>query len=192
MTRGTPAGREATTTQRLFLAVDLDAPTRDAFAARLALLDLPGRLVAASHWHVTLAFLGATAPDARDRLCARLDALDAGARFTVAFGPLGAFPRPSRASVLWIGVTTGAAALTALHGRVTDAVRAAGLPLDARPFTPHVTVSRLRPPADVRRLVDAAPADDVTMRVDAVTLFRSVPSGGGTRYEIVQQVPLAR
>ena len=69
---------------------------------------LPGRPVDPDNWHITLRFLGRTEPVQRDLVLADIDEHVAQAPFTLGFGGLGAFPRPGRATVLWLGIEQGA------------------------------------------------------------------------------------
>ena len=176
---------------RLFFGVALTDGARHAVQGHLAHERIPGRSTAPEGWHLTLRFLGETAPDALERLRERRAAADLGARFDVVFGRLGAFPAPESAEVLWLGVNEGAPALAALAARVESCAREAGFPAETRPYMPHVTLSRLRPPADVRRLVERVPALREGMAVDAIVLFRRRLGGEPGRYEELQRFPLS-
>ena len=61
---------------------------------------------------------------------------------------------------------------------VEEATQEAGLPSEERPFRPHLTLARVRPPADVRSLVEQG---DVGILRWTVTSFR-VMSAVGSRY----------
>jgi 2'-5' RNA ligase len=184
------------TGERLFLAVALDDATRHALAARLAAMagdGLPGKVVAAGNWHLTLRFLGPTTDVSRDLLLAALDdGLDQ-PRFTVRLTGLGAFPRPKAATVLWIGVDDPAGGLNQIAEACEEAARAVGFDPEERPFHPHVTLARIRPPRDVVALVDRSKPAGVRLAVDAVTLYRSrLGSRTGSSYEVVDQIELTR
>ena len=71
----------------------------------MAGLSIPGKVVPPQNWHITLRFIGTIDEVALDRLVAGLDELDLGPRFEVVFGALGAFPRSTRATVLWRAIT---------------------------------------------------------------------------------------
>lgn len=174
---------------RLFLGVPVTDDVRGTLRAHLrdAAGELPGRPVPPGNWHLTLRFLGDTSHDALARLREELEAEELGSRAAVTFGGLGAFPRAARASVLWLGVEEGAEALRALAERVEAAARRAGFPAETRPFTPHLTLSRIQPPRDVRRLLERVPPFPERMPVDAVVLFRSRLGGGPARYEEVER-----
>lgn len=176
---------------RLFLGVPVTEDVRGALEEHLREEELPGRPVPPGSWHLTLRFLGETPPEALARLREALEAEELGSRAAVTFGRLGAFPRPDRASVLWLGVEEGADALRALAERAEEAARSAGFPAETRPFTPHLTLARIRPPRDVRGLVERVPPFPERLPVDAVVLFRSRLGGGPARYEEVERFPLS-
>ncbi|MDX1690710.1 MAG: RNA 2',3'-cyclic phosphodiesterase [Acidimicrobiia bacterium] len=176
---------------RLFLAVAPDEETRHRLAHLLGdPAALPGRPVHPDNWHLTLRFLGDVGPVGRDRLLGTLGDADLGTPFGLSWSGLGAFPNPRRARVLWLGVRRGAPELEDLAGRVREAVEDAGFDPEERPFSPHLTLSRLRPPEDVRPLVDRFEAPDAAMRVSEVVLFRSNLGGGPARYERVETFAL--
>jgi 2'-5' RNA ligase len=174
---------------RLFIAVPLPDEVRHALAA---LLDgpLPGRAVHPSNWHLTLRFLGDTDEVTYDRLLHALGVVDFGEPFRAAFGALGAFPRPAKATVLWVGFSDGLAGFTRLSGVVAEAVEAAGIPSEDRPFRAHLTLSRIRPHQDVRPVIDRPPFDDVSWTVGEVDVFRSHLGSGGPRYERLERIML--
>jgi 2'-5' RNA ligase len=101
--------------ERLFLAVDLPDGARraleDHLHGALGGRQLPGRAVAPRSWHLTLRFLGDTSPERRAAVVRALRDADPGPAFVLGFGGAGAFPRPARASVLWLGVQEGEAPL---------------------------------------------------------------------------------
>jgi 2'-5' RNA ligase len=179
---------------RMFLAVELDDTTRHALAAHLeASLDgelLPGRTVRPQNWHLTLRFLGPTSAMQRDRVLAHLDQHLAVDPFRIRFTGLDGFPRESKASVLWIGIAGDIEALDAVAGICEDAAQEAGFEPEGRPFHPHLTVSRIRPPIDIRPLTDRVEPFRVVYDVVAVTLYRSVLGQAPVQYEIVDRVDL--
>lgn len=181
---------------RLFLAVPLAEAMRTALRAHLARATgdrpLPGRRTEPDSWHLTLRFLGATDAVAGARLLDTLRHTALGPAFAIGFGGLGAFPRASRAQVLWIGVDAGVEPLRGLADAVERAVVAAGFPPESRRFSAHLTLSRLRPAHDVRPILAAAPTPPaVRQTVDAVVLYRSHLERDGPRYDALARFPLA-
>ncbi len=186
---------ELSTARRLFLAVRVPDDIRHALAAHLEAATggkpLPGRPVRPENWHLTLRFLGRVDEVGSEVLAARLDEADLGGPFRIGFGRLGAFPRPARATVLWLGVETGTEALADLVAAVEAACVDAGFAAEERPFHPHVTLSRIRPHQDVRPVIDGAAPFPARVDVEDVALYQSHLGRGGARYEEVEQFPLA-
>lgn len=179
---------------RLFLAVPLTEEARQAIARHLRAAlahPLPGRPVRPENWHLTLRFLGEVDEVAADRIIREVDAAARGPAFPVRWGSLGAFPRPRRATVLWLGCERGAEEAERLAAVVEEAVEAAGFPPEDRPFRSHMTLSRLRPEQDVTAVLDAVPPIGLAMPVDRVVLYRSHLGPGGPRYEEIESFPLA-
>ena len=175
---------------RLFLAVTLTDEARAAIRAALP-SGVPGRAVPPDSWHLTLRFLGETTPERAAPLADELRSADLGSRFEIELGGLGAFPRASRAAVLWVGIGAGRERLEALAATVEQAARRAGFPAEERPFSAHLTVGRIRPPENVTALLPRWTAPPISMPVDEVVLYRSHLGGGPARYEALERFPLA-
>lgn len=178
--------------RRLFVAVDPGDETRHRLAELInaTLTALPGAVVPPANWHLTLRFVGSATEAEEDRLRYELSEAVMPPPFRIRLGGLGAFPRPARASVLWMGVQEGASQLGDLAAGVETAVQAAGFEQEDRPFRAHLTLSRMRPTVDVTALVDGGFDAQVTLEVESVVLFASVLGRGGARYEAVDRFPL--
>lgn len=179
-------------TERLFLGVALSDDVRHGLAAFLDAKagTLPGKPVPPQNWHLTLRFLGATEEMERDRVLGFLDQHMLTLPFVLGFGELGAFARPSRATVLWLGVNRGTEELTELAAICDEAAQSAGFEAEERPFHPHLTLSRIRPSQDVGRLIETVPPFPLAQTVEHITLFRSALGRGGARYEVVEEIEL--
>lgn len=182
------------TVRRIFVAVDLADEVRYGLAAHLvhAVGDngVPGSTPPPANWHITLRFLGKVDQLGYETLTARLDTAELGPSFELSFAGLGAFPRPGRATVLWLGVGDGSDDLIDVAGAVEEAVVDAGFMPEERPFHPHLTLSRIRPPQDVRGLVENVPAFPLRQTVRRVTIFESVLGRGPATYVPLDTVPL--
>lgn len=171
---------------RIFVAVGFPAEVRVHLADRLAQLPIP--IVPAANLHLTLRFLGAIDSVGLDRLLAALDESRWPGTFPLRLGGLGAFPTPAKATVLWIDAVGDR--LDALAETVEDACEEAGLGREERPFRPHVTVARLRPPVDVRALIAGSAPFELSTPVDEVVVLRSHLDGSAPRYEPVERFAL--
>jgi 2'-5' RNA ligase len=179
----------------MFVGVEPTDDVRHGLAAFVDdLLDgsaIPGRTVPPRSWHVTVRFLGATTADQRDRLVGFLGAaLGEHEPFRIGFGGLGAFPRPERASVLWLGIDAGTDALSAVAALCEEGAQAVGFTAEDRPFHPHLTLARIRPPRSVADLIEAFGVFPSAQDVDHVALYRSRTTSSGAEYEIVTRIPI--
>ena len=180
---------------RLFIALTPPPDAQRALVAAAApLLDACGaaaRAVPPEAAHLTLRFLGDTAPDRVPALEQGLaGAAAVGAPLTLAVGGAGAFPTLARPSVLWIGFAPNAA-LDDLYRRVDDACATAGFGRETRAFRAHLTVARLRRGARVDRAVVTAALATVRAPepfvVPTLDLVASTLARGGAEHR-----PLAR
>jgi 2'-5' RNA ligase len=176
---------------RLFVAVDLDDSVQAAVAGLIARMRSraaqAGRTrigwVAPNRLHLTLHFLADV--DAADggRIAVAVNGPIELPAFDVAFGGVGTFPPGSRARVIWLGVREGGESLVRLHEITGARLRALGLDLETRPFTPHLTLARLREgvSAPTLRSIVASDADSGVgvSRVEAVRLYESRLGAGG-------------
>jgi 2'-5' RNA ligase len=80
-----------------------------------------------------------------------------------------------RASVVWLGVSTGADELIALASAITAATAPLGFTDDGRPYRPHLTLARVNAARDVRALVEHLGTSSAgpPFTVDGVVLFDS-------------------
>ncbi len=165
---------------------------------RLALADglggvaIPGRLVPPENWHLTLRFLGGIDQVVSERLLAALDQAELGTRFKLALRGLGAFPRPEKATVVWLGVTEGRDRLEDLSDIAESAAVSAGVGPEDRPFRPHLTLSRVRPEEDVTGLLETGADLGVSWRCQSIVVYRSHLGRGGARYEPLETFSLSR
>jgi 2'-5' RNA ligase len=98
--------------------------------------------------------------------------------------------------VFWLGVTSGAESMARVYGEVRDRLAGIGFEAETRPYSPHVTIARVKDlgrgaARPVRDALAAVPADCGSCRVATVTLFRSHLSPKGSRYEPLLRVPLS-
>jgi 2'-5' RNA ligase len=95
--------------------------------------------------HLTLHFLGGVEEDLVGGLKLRLAATLVGVKgFEVTVKGVGAFPSLSRARVLWAGIEDQGGRLLSLEQRLGRTLSDAGLQLEDRPFSPHLSLARTR------------------------------------------------
>ena len=143
---------------RIFIAIELPVDVVRGLDGTISLLrervETPDiKWVTAGNIHVTLKFLG-DVPRARiDEIGRSLEPICAATppmRLSVA--GLGAFPSARAPRVVWAGLEGDTEPLSSLAHNVDAALVALGYPAESRPFTPHLTLARVRQEAsgDVR------------------------------------------
>jgi 2'-5' RNA ligase len=140
------------------------------------------------NFHITYAFLGET--DAKGAAAAA-KGIDAGLEglkpFSVCSGGFGVFPSARHPSVLWVGISEGAAELKELARRLAEGLAANGLVFESR-FEPHVTIGRVkrRLPEDFsRRTADFTAARKARSALASVELMESRLTPDGPVYSSV-------
>ncbi|HEX7772427.1 MAG TPA: RNA 2',3'-cyclic phosphodiesterase [Pyrinomonadaceae bacterium] len=186
---------------RLFCAVELPAEARKQLEEHILKLQKAVPDVAAS-WsrveniHLTLKFFGNVELDRIPAISEAASRAVAGfPSFTIGVGNTGVFPRPSRAQVLWIGVSDPSGKLSALQERLENECAAEGFPKEDRAYRPHLTIARIRRPEGARRLVDAHlqlhfPTTNINL--NELILFRSELSPKGSKYTAVSKHPIRK
>ena len=174
---------------RLFVAVELDEAIRRRLAEaqeRLRAAPCAVKWVKPELMHLTLRFLG----EADDTLVGVLvqvigSAAQGVAPFEVTVAGLGAFPERGAPRVLWAGIRDNGS-LALLNRRLEEAVRRLGFAPEDRPFSPHLTIGRvkeprgagaLRPPLDAQ-----AAAEFGSCTIAELLLIQSVLSPAGPAY----------
>ncbi|MFC6712762.1 RNA 2',3'-cyclic phosphodiesterase [Branchiibius cervicis] len=146
-----------------------------------------------AQWHVTLAFMGEVPDHTVDELQERLSgaaARRAPMRLRLHGG--GTFPDATRAKVLWLGLTGDTDELAKLAVNVRSAANAAGAPVDGKPFTAHLTLSRLHHPIEATRWLRILDSyDGPSWQADRVDLIAShLHEGRRPRYEVINSFDL--
>lgn len=162
---------------------------------QIAALDGAVKPVEPENLHLTLRFLGDTPlteiPAIADaaRRAAATQSL-----FTDELHGIGVFPRADRPRVVWLGLDNPlawSALFTALDGQLA----AIGFPSEKRPFTPHLTIARIkgRPPAELDDILarnrDAAFGE---FEITQLEVLQSELTPRGPIYTTLAEAPLSK
>ena len=142
-------------------------------------------------YHLTLQFLGPVRKLAPvvDGLASVLGDRTA---FSFQLGGAGAFPKPGRARVVWMGAAAGGSDLVGLAGAVAGGLGPVGYEPDRKEFHPHLTLARLKVPdnvAEVLRAIGPEPVGEA-FTVGEVVLYQSELSSKGPTYTVLERLPL--
>ena len=147
---------------RTFVAIELPPAVQQGLLQvqqRLKQGRPPVRWVAPDKIHITLNFLGEIPAEKVPGVGeAAARAAAAAVPFEVDALGIGVFPNPRRPRVVWVGLEGELNALRALQAGLTHELAALGFPPEDRPFSPHLTLGRVRQhagPAEVQALGEA-------------------------------------
>jgi len=181
---------------RTFVCLELPEPIRaqaEQLQGRLAGVGDKIRWVNPSNLHLTLRFLGEISRSQVETVClavrcaaARVDA------FSIHLSGTGCFPSPRRPRAFWIGVAE-VSELVRLHEAVERELCSAGFPKEARPFSPHLTLGRIRVDRSSARLGEAmagAEFDAEPFPVTEMTVMKSELKTSGAVYTPIARLKL--
>jgi len=183
---------------RTFIAIELDEAIRTRLAQTAEALRGAGckvRWVTPERMHLTLKFLGEIEPAALDAVAGAMATAAAGAgAFEIQVAGLGAFPPRGAPRVVWAGVRDPEGQLAALHGRLNEALAAAGFERERRAFRAHLTLGRVKERRGAerlrRRLDEQAGGEFGIQEVRELVCFRSELSAHGPAYTPLRRQPL--
>jgi 2'-5' RNA ligase len=188
---------------RSFIAIELPE------AVKLNLSQLEAKLksgrqtsvkwVAPESIHLTLKFLGNVVPESiKDIAQAMAEAAQGIPPFRLEVKDLGVFPNLKRVQVAWVGVHGEIDKLSQLQQRLDANLSRLGFAPEGRPFTPHLTIARLRDnasPAErqaLGQLIASTRFEAGAFSVDAISLMKSQLTREGPIYSRISQVALSK
>lgn len=184
---------------RTFIAVPLPEEIRQLLAAVIDTLRVAApeiKWVKPETIHLTLKFLGGLTPAELQAVCQALDRVFGQPHhpFSLTAGGVGAFPDFKRPRVLWVGVQGDSLdRLRALQAEIEDALHRRGFDKEERPFSPHLTLGRIKFLKHFTELREALRTLDNPHRsfnVTRVDVMRSDLKPGGAVYSVLKQYQL--
>lgn len=179
---------------RAFIAIEISDEIKEALGRVEAHLKYAGadvKWVRPENIHLTLKFLGEISEEKTAEVKAVLD-LIAGSTvpFEVTIKDVGAFPNIEGPRVIWVDLEKGVAQVIALAGAIDEALAKIGFTKDNRPFSPHLTIGRVRSSHNKSKLADKVSsttsnsdlADVSAHQIKSVILFRSTLTPQGPIY----------
>lgn len=188
-------------TIRTFIAIELTGPILERLGDLQSRMqrDLPPKLL---RWgrpegiHLTLTFLGDIPLEQVDSIAEALGEACAGhAPFAVSIAGMGCFPNTRRPRVVWVGVEEPSGALARLQCEIGEALKPLGFRPEARGFSPHLTLGRVKGGGRqaleaLGAYVERARVRLGEMQVEAVHLMGSDLRPSGAVYTELAVVPL--
>ena len=135
--------------------------------------------------HLTLKFLGPVAPSRIAKVQRGVErAASSCSPFEVRVASTGCFPSPRSPRVLWVGLSLSTQ-LKQLHQAIEDELALAGFARESKPFSPHLTIGRVRAPrgaAEVAQRLVASGFDAETFSANEIIVMRSDLNPSGSVY----------
>jgi 2'-5' RNA ligase len=134
---------------RSFIAIELPGELKQALARiqdkLKAASRTPVKWVDPGNVHLTLKFLGDIDTGITGSITLALEEAAQGMHpFGIEVSGLGVFPDTKRVQVIWIGLSGELEKLGSLQKRIEERLVPLGFPKEKRPFTPHLTIARVR------------------------------------------------
>ena len=189
---------------RSFIAIELpDGLKRELsqLEAQLKSGDLHGvKWVNPNSIHLTLKFLGGVGVDRLGDIIRAMEAsVERISPFRLRVRELGVFPNLKRVRVVWVGIGGEIDKAGQLQQRIEANLAALGFAPEARPFTPHLTLARVRDqasPVERQRLAQLIAGTRFesahNIEVKAVSLMRSQLTREGAIYSLINLVGLRK
>ncbi len=147
--------------------------------------------------HITTKFIGDWPDDRLDEMRQVLGELEPPGPLRITVSRFGFWPNPHHPRILFAAVQTDDK-LYSLARRIEDALVALGVPAEKNPYTPHVTLARIRT-EDIMMLRERIAQmgnmnhlDFGTFEPEEFHLYASQPSAVGSVYTRLASWPLAR
>jgi len=182
---------------RAFVALRMSAEVEDAITRLIDSLRHPEsgiRWVARANLHLTLRFLGSAVSRsvvvALDPILRKIASCTA--PFALAARGTGVFPNVERPRVVWVGLPSEELVQLALQ--IEAAAVASGLPSEGRPYSPHLTIGRVRDLRGWHRirqsLRQASDQDFGSTQITEMVLYRSILGREASQYQELARYPL--
>jgi len=150
--------------------------------------------------HLTLKFLGSVAVDRIDEITGAIEEATQGTSpFHLEVKELGVFPNLRRVQVAWVGISGEVDKLGQLQRRIESNLARLGFAPESRPFTPHLTLARLRDRAlpDERQRFGQLIASTrfeaaFTIDVNTISLMKSQLTREGAIYSRISSIGLKK
>lgn len=183
---------------RTFVAIRISQELKAACQTLISQVkNLPGQVkwVKPESLHITLKFLGNVERSRIEQIKAALaEPLKKETVFQLQSTTIGGFPSLERPRVIWLGIDgKGLEQLLRLQKQVENALRPLGFEPENRPFTPHLTLGRVKAPYNLKQIVVTLQQhafSPIEFPVNEVLLMRSELHRDGARYFPLAQFPL--
>lgn len=178
---------------RVFIAIPIPTPLKDEIAKlqKYLMQDSKDRITWTSPEasHLTLKFIGEINNEWIPEIKQQLDIVCNGLKsFELSTASVGCFPTFRNPRVFYLGITPNET-LFVLQNSVENFLIEMGLPLEERPFQPHLTIARIKeldPQSTLMNKFSKVEVPFLKWKVDKVHVMQSDLSPAGVKYSILE------
>jgi len=179
---------------RTFIAIELPEQVKAKLSELQTLLKKSGadvKWIDPHNIHLTLKFLGEIDEAKSAKISGIIEEVAKDSKqFRVNLSSCGAFPKIEFPRVIWIAVDKGDKEIKILAEKLEERTERLGIPREERSFSSHITIGRVKSPANKDKLVRALKETEnyfdggnTEFDVTKITLFKSLLGSGGPTYE---------
>ena len=182
---------------RTFICVELPETVQGLLAAFQSKLKGAGAdvgWVKPSNIHLTLKFLGSIPGPKLAVICTAVErAANAVPPMQIQVKGAGCFPAARNPRVLWVGIQPIPPQLRKLQESIEVGLSESGYARDDRPFSPHLTIGRVKSPRNLQALMrkmQELEFQDEIVSIHTVTVMKSDLNPTGAQYTPIKVFPL--
>ncbi len=186
---------------RCFIAIELPEELKQELARLIVRLKArqppPAKWVDPASIHLTLNFLGNVAVERIDEITmAMTEATRQIPPFQLEVKELGAFPNINRVQIVWVGISGELDTLIRLQRLLDSNLSQLGFNAEARAFTPHLTLARVRDQASpeerqkLGKLIAGTTFEAGIIKVKSIGLIKSQLTRAGAIYSRISLAEL--
>lgn len=150
-----------------------------------------------NNMHLTLKFMGETPIEKLERIKASIHQVVTTFQiFSIEIKTLGMYPNANQPRVIWLGIQGGENLIT-LHKQLDASLKEVGIQPERRPFSPHLTIGRVRRNADLesvktlgKTLSQFKVSSLGNISITQIVYYQSELTPQGPNYTILQSTPL--
>ena len=183
---------------RTFIALEISDKVRDELSrieSMLKKVDANVKWVKPDSVHLTLKFLGYIDEEKVQVISKHLENIASGSHpFKMVLEKIGVFPHWNYPKVVWVGISEVAGEAKEIAAMVDEAMAGEGFEKEKRPFSPHLTIGRVRGPQnklELQKAADSVEVQPTSSDITKIVLFKSDLTREGAVYTPLYTANLA-
>ncbi|MEK7512470.1 MAG: RNA 2',3'-cyclic phosphodiesterase [Patescibacteria group bacterium] len=174
---------------RCFLAINLPEETKEHLEDIILKIEAKNRhqevkWTETEHLHLTLGFIEEIDQDTLKNIIIDLEALNVPKDFFLSLNRLGVFPNENSPRVIKISLLDNGNNLPSINSFIKNVFIKHNIPVDEHPFSPHITIGRVKRPGVYLRLDQTI--KPISFSVNSIDLMKSELTSAGPIYTLLK------